>query len=210
MRENESDGEGGWSQPHEYVSPWAPRDEGEDGGPAGRSRARLPRRRTAIRTPSPSALRRAHLPAMARAPRSPATETSQPTETRPGTPSGTEARTVTRSRETAGMPRATTPAAVTARRSGPRPIPRRDVPAAAGASWSISSWPRSRPASAPGLPWRCTTTARPRRPGSPRTRFPDRTTTRRAADPRRLRSAGPRRRRSRPGFDPAWSTSPRR
>jgi len=36
MRENESDGEGGWSQPHEYVRPWAPRDEdlneGEDAG----------------------------------------------------------------------------------------------------------------------------------------------------------------------------------
>ncbi len=30
MRENESDGEGGWSQPQEYVSPWAPRDEGEE------------------------------------------------------------------------------------------------------------------------------------------------------------------------------------
>ena len=30
MRENESDGEGGWPQPHEYVSPWAPRDEGRD------------------------------------------------------------------------------------------------------------------------------------------------------------------------------------
>jgi S1-C subfamily serine protease len=30
MRENESDGEGGWPQPHEYVSPWAPRDEEED------------------------------------------------------------------------------------------------------------------------------------------------------------------------------------
>ena len=32
MRENESDGDGGWSQPHEYVRPWAPRDEGEDAG----------------------------------------------------------------------------------------------------------------------------------------------------------------------------------
>ncbi len=36
MRENESDGEGGWTQPHEYVGPWAPpdedRDEGEDAG----------------------------------------------------------------------------------------------------------------------------------------------------------------------------------
>ena len=30
MQENESDGEGGWSQPDEYVSPWAPRDEDED------------------------------------------------------------------------------------------------------------------------------------------------------------------------------------
>ncbi len=30
MRDNDSDGEGGWSQPDEYVSPWAPRDEGED------------------------------------------------------------------------------------------------------------------------------------------------------------------------------------
>jgi S1-C subfamily serine protease len=30
MRENESDGEGGWTQPHEYVRPWAPRDEGRD------------------------------------------------------------------------------------------------------------------------------------------------------------------------------------
>jgi S1-C subfamily serine protease len=30
MRDNESDGEGGWPQPHEYVSPWAPRDEDED------------------------------------------------------------------------------------------------------------------------------------------------------------------------------------
>ena len=32
MRENESDGDGGWSQPHEYVRPWAPRDEGPDEG----------------------------------------------------------------------------------------------------------------------------------------------------------------------------------
>ncbi len=32
MRENESDGDGGWSQPHEYVRPWATRDEGEDAG----------------------------------------------------------------------------------------------------------------------------------------------------------------------------------
>ena len=32
MRENESDGEGGWTQPHEYVRPWAPRDEGRDEG----------------------------------------------------------------------------------------------------------------------------------------------------------------------------------
>ncbi len=32
MRENDSDGEGGWSQPHEYVSPWAPRDEGNAAG----------------------------------------------------------------------------------------------------------------------------------------------------------------------------------
>ena len=32
MRENESDGDGGWSQPHEYVRPWAPRDEGRDEG----------------------------------------------------------------------------------------------------------------------------------------------------------------------------------
>ena len=30
MQENQSDGEGGWSQPDEYVSPWAPRDEDED------------------------------------------------------------------------------------------------------------------------------------------------------------------------------------
>ncbi len=30
MRENESDGEGGWTQPNEYVRPWAPRDEGRD------------------------------------------------------------------------------------------------------------------------------------------------------------------------------------
>ena len=29
MRENESDGEGGWPQPREYVSPWAPPDEDE-------------------------------------------------------------------------------------------------------------------------------------------------------------------------------------
>ncbi len=35
MRENESDGDGGWSQPHEYVRPWAPRDEGEDAGTRG-------------------------------------------------------------------------------------------------------------------------------------------------------------------------------
>ena len=35
MRENQSDGEGGWSQPHEYVSPWAPRDAGEDAGTRG-------------------------------------------------------------------------------------------------------------------------------------------------------------------------------
>ena len=41
MRENESDGEGGWSSPHEYVRPWAPRDEGGDEG--GDSSTRWPR-----------------------------------------------------------------------------------------------------------------------------------------------------------------------
>jgi S1-C subfamily serine protease len=35
MRENEGDGDGGWSQPHEYVRPWAPRDEGDEGDDAG-------------------------------------------------------------------------------------------------------------------------------------------------------------------------------
>ena len=30
MRENDSDGEGGWPRPHEYVGPWAPREEGRD------------------------------------------------------------------------------------------------------------------------------------------------------------------------------------
>ena len=34
MRENESDGEGGWPQPDGYVRPWAPRDEGRDEGDA--------------------------------------------------------------------------------------------------------------------------------------------------------------------------------
>jgi len=38
MRENESDGEGGWTQPHEYVRPWAPRDEGRDEGDDARAR----------------------------------------------------------------------------------------------------------------------------------------------------------------------------
>jgi S1-C subfamily serine protease len=32
MQENESDGDGGWPRPDEYVSPWAPRDEGEPAG----------------------------------------------------------------------------------------------------------------------------------------------------------------------------------
>ncbi len=44
MRENESDGEGGWTQPEEYVRPWAPRDEDED------ARTRWPR---ASATPPP-------------------------------------------------------------------------------------------------------------------------------------------------------------
>jgi S1-C subfamily serine protease len=34
MRENESDGEGGWVQPHDHVTPWAPR-AGEPRGPGG-------------------------------------------------------------------------------------------------------------------------------------------------------------------------------
>ena len=38
MRENESDGEGGWTQPHEYVRPWAPRDEGRDDSEDARAR----------------------------------------------------------------------------------------------------------------------------------------------------------------------------
>ena len=38
MRENESDGEGGWVQPHDYASPWAPRGEGRDEGEAGETR----------------------------------------------------------------------------------------------------------------------------------------------------------------------------
>ena len=32
MRENESDGDGGWPRPQEYVSPWAPRDQDEEAG----------------------------------------------------------------------------------------------------------------------------------------------------------------------------------
>jgi S1-C subfamily serine protease len=32
MRENESDSEGGWKQPPEYVNPWAARDQGEAAG----------------------------------------------------------------------------------------------------------------------------------------------------------------------------------
>jgi len=32
MRENESDGDGGWPRPDEYVSPWPPRDEGKAPG----------------------------------------------------------------------------------------------------------------------------------------------------------------------------------
>ena len=38
MRENESDGEGGWRQPDEYVSPWAQPDEGHDEDEAARTR----------------------------------------------------------------------------------------------------------------------------------------------------------------------------
>ena len=38
MRENESDGEGGWPQPEEYVSPWAARDEGRDESEDARTR----------------------------------------------------------------------------------------------------------------------------------------------------------------------------
>jgi S1-C subfamily serine protease len=37
MRENESDGEGGWTQPQEYVRPWEPRDEGRDEGEDARA-----------------------------------------------------------------------------------------------------------------------------------------------------------------------------
>ncbi len=38
MRENESDGEDGWRQPHEYVRPWSPRDEDRDEGEDARTR----------------------------------------------------------------------------------------------------------------------------------------------------------------------------
>ena len=38
MRENESDGEGGWRQPDEYVSPWAQPDKGRDEDEAARTR----------------------------------------------------------------------------------------------------------------------------------------------------------------------------
>ena len=38
MRENDSDGEGGWAQPPGYVSPWAPRDEDRDEGEAAGTR----------------------------------------------------------------------------------------------------------------------------------------------------------------------------
>jgi hypothetical protein len=38
MRENESDGEGGWRQPDAYVSPWAQPDEGHDEDEAARTR----------------------------------------------------------------------------------------------------------------------------------------------------------------------------
>ncbi len=42
MQENESDGEGGWSQPDEYVSPWAPRDEDASARWPGANAARPP------------------------------------------------------------------------------------------------------------------------------------------------------------------------
>ncbi len=42
MQENESDGEGGWSQPDEYVSPWAPRDEDASTRWPGANAARPP------------------------------------------------------------------------------------------------------------------------------------------------------------------------
>ena len=32
MRQSESDGEGGWEQPRDYISPWAPRDEDRHDG----------------------------------------------------------------------------------------------------------------------------------------------------------------------------------
>ncbi len=38
MRDNESDGEGGWEQPPEYVSPWAPREEGPGEAPPAQDR----------------------------------------------------------------------------------------------------------------------------------------------------------------------------
>ena len=52
MRENESDGDGGWSQPHEYVRPWAPRDEGPDEGRRGDPLARGERDSPAGERPS--------------------------------------------------------------------------------------------------------------------------------------------------------------
>ena len=38
MRENDSDGEGGWAQSPGYVSPWAARDVDRDEGEAARAR----------------------------------------------------------------------------------------------------------------------------------------------------------------------------
>ena len=172
MRENESDGDGGWSQPHEYVRPWAPHDEGRDEG--ADEGTHWP---GANATPPPENGRQDTIafgtPSSSSGPDGQGSyvqpgQGSQPgygsqagyeqawygSRTATGARPATGARTATANgvtaRGTAEIPRATRPAAVTARPGGLGPISRRDARGAAGASWSISPSPGSRRASAPG------------------------------------------------------------
>ena len=181
MRENDSDGEGGWPQPQgtsaRGLRATRTATRARPRGRAGPGRTRLPRQRTATRTPSPSAPRPA--PGDGRALRQPGygnqdgygnrtwygsqdsygTQGTAASRLRPGRYQGQGGGGDTR--ESPGRRRFRLARVAAAR------YPAAASRAAAGASWSTSPSPRSRRASAPGRPSRSATTARPRRPGSP-------------------------------------------
>ena len=203
MRENESDGAGGWWQPPEDASrrPRAKRARGR----AGPARTRLPRRRATIRTPSPSARRRVP-PGIGR-PR-------KPGRLRPGLvrepgrlprPGRVRARAATEARAATGQGGYPGQGGGGATRLADARSPAGAAFPAGRAAAGLRGRRRARGGHRRRGDRRVRRPPRaPRRPGSPPATSPGRTTTRRAAEPPRRRSTRPRCGRR---WIRAWSTS---